>query len=328
MVGLNSQVLIVLLLLLWGNSSHRVVACNQKDQLSLLIFKQGIKNSSDKLSSWSSDIDCCAWEGVQCDNITGRVTKLDLGNSFQPRDLQDLSGSAFEFDLSPDWMPPFQLHDLDLSNTIQDENFWSFVANIQDLTLSNNSIRGDLSEVTFENCFSLKLDYNNFTGGLPNISARAYHVDVSHNSLLGPTSTLCQEKNNEYWWSYVDVSYNLLTGPLPYCLEDWTNAYYISFGNNKLTGEIPLDLSNLKILRFMNLENNEFSGAMRTIIPPRLQVMLLSSNQLVGNIPQQLCNLSLLHILDLSHNKFLGPIPQCVRNMTALADDVSISFDP
>ena len=54
------------------------VVCNEKDQQVLLVFKQGILDPSNRLSSWSAEEDCCNWTGIQCDNITGRVTKLNL----------------------------------------------------------------------------------------------------------------------------------------------------------------------------------------------------------------------------------------------------------
>ncbi|KAK7316701.1 hypothetical protein RJT34_00357 [Clitoria ternatea] len=59
-------------------SSHNVVRCNKKDRTTLLFFKQGVTDNFNHLSSWSTQQDCCAWEGVHCHNITGRVTKLHL----------------------------------------------------------------------------------------------------------------------------------------------------------------------------------------------------------------------------------------------------------
>jgi len=59
-------------------SNHTVVRCNEKDRETLLTFKQGINDSLGQLSTWSIKKDCCAWEGVLCDNMTRRVTKLDL----------------------------------------------------------------------------------------------------------------------------------------------------------------------------------------------------------------------------------------------------------
>lgn len=50
------------------------IHCNRKDGHVLSIWKQGIKDPSNRLSSWSTIEDCCNWTGVQCDNITGPDT--------------------------------------------------------------------------------------------------------------------------------------------------------------------------------------------------------------------------------------------------------------
>ncbi|RHN66962.1 putative leucine-rich repeat-containing, plant-type, leucine-rich repeat domain, L [Medicago truncatula] len=85
MTILTSQMSLFLLLLLSITtfhktmcSNHTVVRCNEKDQETLLTFKQGINDSFGRISTWSTEKDCCAWRGVHCDNITGRVTKLDI----------------------------------------------------------------------------------------------------------------------------------------------------------------------------------------------------------------------------------------------------------
>lgn len=86
MVSSISQTSILLLLLFYASTFQkgmsnnlREVRCNEKDRQTLLIFKQGIvRDPYNKLVTWSSEKDCCAWKGVQCDNTTSRVTKLDL----------------------------------------------------------------------------------------------------------------------------------------------------------------------------------------------------------------------------------------------------------
>ncbi|WJX94517.1 hypothetical protein P8452_75925 [Trifolium repens] len=66
-----------------SSNDHKLVQCNEKDQETLLIFKKGINDSSNgKISTWLTEKDCCAWEGVHCDNKTGRVTELDLSYQF------------------------------------------------------------------------------------------------------------------------------------------------------------------------------------------------------------------------------------------------------
>ncbi|KAH1139657.1 hypothetical protein GYH30_028841 [Glycine max] len=54
------------------------IHCNEKDMNTLLRFKTGVTDPSGVLSSWFPKLDCCQWTGVKCDNITGRVTHLNL----------------------------------------------------------------------------------------------------------------------------------------------------------------------------------------------------------------------------------------------------------
>ena len=58
--------------------SNSNVSCNDKEKQLLLSFKQGLINSEIILFSWTKQKDCCRWDGVRCDNITGHVTELHL----------------------------------------------------------------------------------------------------------------------------------------------------------------------------------------------------------------------------------------------------------
>ncbi|KAK7305010.1 hypothetical protein VNO77_42908 [Canavalia gladiata] len=274
MATFTSQILVILFLFQstttshigLSNNVHKVVHCNEKDRRILLMFKRGVVDDHDRLSTWSSEEDCCAWSGVECSNITHRVTKLDLQpknyvDYFKPlKDLDlshnmfygsypstlanlsslvslrigsnslsggisqtifsnlpnlevlDLSNLTFAFHFHPDFIPPFQLGWLDMSNTnqgpyfpswiytqkllysldisssrisiIEEYKLWSLIARIDTLLLSNNSISGDMSNVTL-NSTEIYLDHNNFTGMLPHISPNATHVDLSYNSFSG-----------------------------------------------------------------------------------------------------------------------------------------------
>ncbi|XP_040955145.1 receptor-like protein 35 [Gossypium hirsutum] len=33
------------------------------------------------IESWKKSLDCCSWEGIKCDNITGHVIDIDLSHS-------------------------------------------------------------------------------------------------------------------------------------------------------------------------------------------------------------------------------------------------------
>ncbi|RVX01896.1 Polygalacturonase inhibitor [Vitis vinifera] len=50
----------------------------------LLRFKKALSDPGNRLSSWSVNQDCCRWEAVRCNNVTGRVVELHLGNPYDP----------------------------------------------------------------------------------------------------------------------------------------------------------------------------------------------------------------------------------------------------
>ena len=50
-------------------------------QFYLVDFKKGLKDPSDRLSSWIDNVDCCQWEGVNCSKKSGHVIQLHLQNS-------------------------------------------------------------------------------------------------------------------------------------------------------------------------------------------------------------------------------------------------------
>ncbi|KAI5336601.1 PREDICTED: LRR receptor [Prunus dulcis] len=54
----------------------------QNERQALLMFKQDLKDPSNRLLSWVGEGDFCNWTGVVCDNLTGHVRELHLGNYY------------------------------------------------------------------------------------------------------------------------------------------------------------------------------------------------------------------------------------------------------
>ncbi|CAL1358982.1 unnamed protein product [Linum trigynum] len=52
--------------------------CWEQERTSLLHLKASLSNPP-YMNSWSSNEYCCYWDGVGCDPVTGKVTKLALG---------------------------------------------------------------------------------------------------------------------------------------------------------------------------------------------------------------------------------------------------------
>ena len=62
-----------------SQTNNVTVKCIKSEREALLRFKAGVFDIPGKLSSWVGE-DCCHWKGVECDNDSGHVTKLNLSN--------------------------------------------------------------------------------------------------------------------------------------------------------------------------------------------------------------------------------------------------------
>ncbi|WJX37840.1 hypothetical protein P8452_25566 [Trifolium repens] len=250
-------------------------------------------------------------------NFSDEISKLTFSklSSLDSLDLASLN-VVFHFDF--EWVPPFQLQSLYLPNTNQGPNFPSWIytqKSLQSLDLSssgislvdinkfsslierisseiilsNNSITGDISNLTLK-CYSLYMDHNNFTGGLPNILSPMAYV--------------------------IDLSYNSFSGSIPHSWNSLEDLLHINLWNNRLSGEVPRHFFDLRHVQAINLGKNYFSGTIPSKMSTQLQVLILRSNQFEGNIPTQLFNLTYLFHLDLAHNKLSGSMPECAYNLT------------
>ncbi|KOM38566.1 hypothetical protein LR48_Vigan03g194800, partial [Vigna angularis] len=134
--------------------------------------------------------------------------------------------------------------------------------------------------------------HNNFTGTLPHLSPKVNYVDLSRNSFRGS---------------------------VPHAWKNFKYLYFINLWNNNLFGEVLMMLSCLTHLKVINLEKNEFFGAIPNNMSKDLEVVILRSNKFEGSIPPQLFLLSDLIHLDLApHNKLSGSIPHITYNTTLM----------
>ncbi|XP_039135926.1 receptor-like protein EIX2 [Dioscorea cayenensis subsp. rotundata] len=85
----------------------------------------------------------------------------------------------------------------------------------------------------------------------------------------------------------------------------------IDLSNNKLSCELPEELTKLHGLHFLNLSYNHFNGKIPESISDmkQLESLDLSENNLFGTIPSAMSTLNFLSHLNLSHNILSGKIP-------------------
>ncbi|KAL8518170.1 hypothetical protein ACS0TY_009508 [Phlomoides rotata] len=142
------------------------------------------------------------------------------------------------------------------------------------------SVLANLTELT-----TVGLSGNFFTGFAPlfHMSPKLARLDLSHNNLTGPLSSLNFQGLSHL--EYVDLGYNLLTGSIPPSLFGLPSLVTLMLNNNRISGRV-----------------NEFP----TPHPSNLVRLDLSSNRLEGPIPEFFFELESLAILSLSNNLFSG----------------------
>ncbi|KAK4838642.1 hypothetical protein QYF36_015297 [Acer negundo] len=283
----------LLLSSLIASPCHAAVSpCNPNDGDSLLSLFRNI--SSPSPLNWSPSLDCCLWEGVDCDDTDGRVTHLRLPS-------RGLSGSFLS--------PPATANLTSLSH----------------LNLSHNRLFGPLPSGFFSSLNHLQildLSYNRLTGELPsnddnNITMDIQNMDLSSNHFHGaiPSTSFLQATWNitSFNCSQLQIlraGFNNLSGPVPEDIYNITSLEQLSLAVNSLSGPISDSILRLTNLRVLELYSNHFNGFIPTDIGKlsNLEYLLLHINNLTGSLPPSLMNCIKLKTLNLRVNIFKGPL--------------------
>ncbi|KAK2387415.1 receptor protein EIX2 [Trifolium repens] len=318
-----------------STNEHRLVQCNEKDQETLLIFKKGINDTYDMnhiMSSWSTEKNCCAWEGVHCDNITKRVTELDLRGQGLTGEI-NLSILQLEFlsylDLSLNGFDviniPSTLHNI----THKSNLFYLDLFFFRELRMDNLDWLSPLSSLKYLNLSSIDLhketNWIQAVNTLPSLLELQLSYCNLNNFIINPSV-------NEYLKMSslvtLDLSGNNITSQLPNWFFNLTkDLTYLDLSRNNIHGEIPSSLLNLQNLRYLDLSENQLQGSIPDGIGQleNIQHLDLSGNMLSGSIPSPVGNLSSLNYLDISNNNFSGEISKLTFSKLSSLDSLNLA---
>jgi Leucine-rich repeat (LRR) protein len=308
----------------------------------LLEFKEGLKDPSNLLSSWTVENDCCHWKGVGCNTTTGHVISLNLHSSNSIDKLQgdlsssllklpylsylNLSGNDFMQSRIPSFLGTMQnLKHLDLSHA----NFkGSLIDNLGNLSLLesldlsgngfyDNSLKWlhgfsslkilDLSGIDLSSC---KNDW------FHDISIILHSLETLRLSGCGlhrlPKSSR-PELNCDSLVT-LDLSINYFNSTIPdWLFENCHHLQYLSLSRNTLQGPIPCSIGRVTTLATLDLSHNMLDGSIPSTLGQvngqnSLKVLRLSNNQLNGSLERNIHQLSKLIVLDLAQNSLDGHI--------------------
>ena len=334
--------------------SNSTKICPHGQALALLQFKQsfsidnysslGCYGSYPKTEYWKEGSDCCSWDGVSCDLVTGHVIELDLSCSWLFGTIHSNS-TLFRF-------PHLQRLNLafnDFYGSSVSAGFGRF-SSLTHLNLSGSGFSGLISpEIShLSNLVLLDLTWNEgaefaphgFDSLVQNLTKlQKLHLrDISissvfPNSLLNRSSLISLDlsqsrlhgrfPDNDIHLPKLELLYLAenfdLNGNFPRFSEN-NSLIYLDLSYTNFSGELPASIGNMKSLQDLDLKDCQFSGSIPSSISnlKSLQTLDLSYCQFSGSIPSSIGNLKSLQTLDLSYCQFSGSIPSSIGNLKSL----------
>ncbi|KAM4092251.1 hypothetical protein ACB094_06G024600 [Castanea mollissima] len=339
------------------------VHCIQSEQQALLRFKTDLSDPLNRLASWAGDGDCCQWEGVVCNNVTGHVQELNL-RSFPPplleyfsieaqyeAAIQSYAQSMFGGKINPSLLDLKHLFYLDLSYN----NFGLFP--IPEFLGSMKSLRylnlfgagfgelippqiGNLSNLHYLNLGGFGYNFlsvNNlqWLSSLPLLQVLDLSgVDLSKasdllqgNSIWGPIPISIGKLSS---LRFLDLSNNQFNGTLPQSFGGLSKLEYVFIGGNMLEGVVSeTHFANLRRLKELSTTPTRLTLKVSPNWIPPFQVVILGlGSWILGpNFPLWICSQKQVWSLDISNTSVKDAIPPLFWNMSSQFNYLNLSHN-
>jgi Leucine-rich repeat (LRR) protein len=232
-------------------------------------------------------------------------------------------------------------------------NLGSSLTNLQMFGVYNNLFKGHFptSLANASKLFLVDMSKNNFTGVVPSSIGKL--KELSWLNLEYNQFHAHDKQDWDFMYSLfnctklqkLSLQTNKLEGKIPNSFGNLSvSLEMLLLGSNKIAGDFPAGIENLRSLTAFALEGNQFTGALPDVLgtlkklqtlslsnnffrgklPPSLSnssglgQLFLDSNQLDGIIPPSLGNLKILEALEFSNNKLHGSIPREIFNIPTI----------
>ncbi|KAM3686586.1 hypothetical protein ACJW31_10G013500 [Castanea mollissima] len=224
---------------------------------------------------------------------------------------------------------------LDLSHNFFENTLiisWIFgLRNLVSLDLSGNYFQGPIP-VDLQNMTSLShldLSWNNFNSSIPNwlySFSRLEFLNLRYNNLQGIISSAIGNLTSAVS-IIIDLPSNRLNQEVSKILEIFSRLYrletleltharlsvHLSLRNNSISGPLPVSLSNLSSLTYLDFSYNQFNGTIPQSFGQlsKLEILYIDSNMLKGVVSEvHFSNLTSLRYLRASGNQLTLKVSQ------------------
>ncbi|XWS27455.1 hypothetical protein CRYUN_Cryun26dG0116600 [Craigia yunnanensis] len=344
---------------IFSSFSYSVHLCPPDQNLALLQFKNiiSLNNCSDqgpfirnlsgmkprKIPSWKEGTDCCLWDGVSCDNVTGNVIGLDLRSCmlygtidsnnglFLLSHLQrlNLADNAFCMSQIPSSISELvSLPHLDLSNSDISGSVPQEISKLVSLDLSSNRylyFETPAMKRLVQNMTKLRDVLLNGVGMFDVVPHSLVNFSSSLSSLNMDFCSLGEHHGGEFPVNIfqlpnlklLQLSYNPMIVHFP--KSNWTSPLrFLEVVGTGFTGSFPNSIGDLKSLEHLYVDGRgELPNSIGNLVS--LKQLNLQGN-FTGSIPASIGNLTQLTEMRLSHNNFTGELPFSLGKLEHLMD--------